>query len=245
MIEQNPYGIAALWLQSDGIIKTVALLLLLMSVASWLVIALRGYRLWHVRQQAKAASQFWHAQSIHDGVALLQATAQQAPHPRDPFHYLVQQGLQAAEHHQSHQQDLHGHLPLADWLTSSLKGAIDECNEQQQRGLSVLASTGSVAPFIGLFGTVWGIYHALVGIGASGKADISKIAGPVGEALIMTAFGLAVAIPAVLAYNALARANKANSARYNRFAFQLHAYLLTGAAPASRQQPRSNIQGAA
>lgn len=242
MMQDNPYGIAALWLQSDGVIKGVALILALMSFASWSVIAIRSWRLWQLRQQALAAAEFWHAQSFSAGVQLLGNT--QSPHA--PFGYLAEQGQQAAQHHATHSEDLHGQLPLADWLTSSLRGAIDECNEQQQRGLAILASTGSVAPFIGLFGTVWGIYHALVSIGASGQADISKIAGPVGEALIMTAFGLAVAIPAVLAYNAFGRANKANSARFNRFAFQLHAYLLTGAAPAQKQQLRSErLQGAA
>ena len=133
----------------------------------------------------------------------------------------------------SHQDDLHGKLPLSDWLTSTLKGAIEESAEQMQKGLAILASVGSTAPFVGLFGTVWGIYHALVGIGASGQASIDKVAGPVGEALIMTAFGLAVAIPAVLAYNALSRGNKGIISKLNRFAFQLHAYFMTGAAPKS------------
>src|SRR5690606_18564491 len=130
---------------------------------------------------------------------------------------LAEEGQAALDHHANHKSDLHGHLPLAEWLTSSLRGAIDECSERLQSGLAVLASVGSTAPFVGLFGTVWGIYHALVGIGVSGQASIDKVAGPVGEALIMTAFGLVVAIPAVLGYNAINRGNKAVMGKLNRF----------------------------
>lgn len=138
------------------------------------------------------------------------------------------EGHSAVNHHTSNKEDLHGQLTLADWLTESLRGAIDESAERMQGGLSILASVGSIAPFVGLFGTVWGIYHALVGIGISGQAGIDKVAGPVGEALIMTAFGLAVAIPAVLGYNTLTRSNKGLIGKLHRFARQLHAYFLTG-----------------
>jgi biopolymer transport protein ExbB len=141
----------------------------------------------------------------------------------------------AVEHHASSQNDLHGQISLAEWLTESLRGAIDESAERMQSGLAVLASVGSTAPFVGLFGTVWGIYHALIGIGASGQASIDKVAGPVGEALIMTACGLAVAIPAVVSYNALTRHNKGVINRLHRFARQLHAFFLTGA-PISKDE---------
>lgn len=219
--EQNPYGLETLWQQGDPVIKTVALILLIMSLASWTVILLRVVSLWRLNRIAKSASDFWHAQSFEQGLKLLGGCER-----NNPFGYLAEQGRLAMLHHATHKEDLHGHLPLADWLVSSLRSAVDEGREQMQRGLSILASVGSTAPFIGLFGTVWGIYHALVGIGVSGQAGIDKIAGPVGEALIMTAFGLAVAIPAVLSYNALVRSNKSVAGKLNRFAHQLHPYFL-------------------
>ncbi|WHZ10829.1 MAG: MotA/TolQ/ExbB proton channel family protein [Burkholderiaceae bacterium] len=220
----NPYGIAALFGHGDAIIKVVALLLLLMSIASWYVIVTRSWRLLRWRRAALAADDFWHAKSYADGLELLKGTAD-----GNPFRYLAQAGQAAVDHHVANEAGLRGQLSLAEWLTESLRGAIDECAERFQNGLPLLASVGATAPFVGLFGTVWGIYHALVGIGVAGQADIGQIAGPVGEALIMTAGGLAAAIPAVLAYNALTRANKAVLGRLNRFARQLHAYFLTGA----------------
>ena len=241
-MQDNPYGIALLWQQGDMVSKTVAFLLLLMSVASWTVIARRSYALWQLRRLQQAGREFWHAQSFAQGLQILSAANQQYDSRGNPFRFLADEGQAALDHHSSHQDDLHGRLPLTDWLTSTLKGAIEQSSEQMQKGLAVLASVGSTAPFVGLFGTVWGIYHALVGIGASGQASIDKVAGPVGEALIMTAFGLAVAIPAVLAYNALNRGNKGIISKLNRFAFQLHAYFLTGAAPKSAQgknQPKA------
>lgn len=235
MIEHNPYGISALWAQSDAVIKSVAIMLLAMSIASWCVILVRAIHLWKLQRVAQASRDFWHAQSFGQGLAILASASKQQNSRDNPFRYLADEGQAALDHHSSHQEDLHGHLPLSDWLTATLKGAIDESAEQMQRGLAILASVGSTAPFIGLFGTVWGIYHALVGIGTSGHASIDKVAGPVGEALVMTAFGLAVAIPAVLAYNALSRGNKGIINKLNRFAFQLHAYFMTGAAPKSAQ----------
>ena len=226
----NPYGVQAMWEQGDMVIKAVAMVLLAMSVASWYVIAVRGWRLMRLRKPARAQQDFWHAQSFGEGLSMLGDSAD------NPFRELAEEGQSALDHHTTHKEDLHGHLPLSDWLTACLKGSIDESAERLQRGLAILASVGSTAPFIGLFGTVWGIYHALVGIGVSGQASIDKVAGPVGEALIMTAFGLAVAIPAVLGYNALARSNKGVISKLNRFAHQLHAYLLTGAPPAGKKQ---------
>lgn len=222
-MQANPYGIEALWQQGDLVIKLVAVLLLAMSIASWCVIVLRTISQLRLRRAARAATDFWHTQSFSDGLQVLGA---------GPFRYLAEEGRAALDHHLSHRSDLHGDLPLADWLTASLRGAIDESTERMQRGLTLLATVGSVAPFVGLFGTVWGIYRALIGIGIAGSASIDKVAGPVGEALIMTAFGLAVAIPAVLGFNALTRGNKSVLGRLNRFALQLHAYFLMGAPPA-------------
>jgi biopolymer transport protein ExbB len=120
-------------------------------------------------------------------------------------------------------------MDVSDWVTRCLKDTMDDCVSRMQSGLAILASIGSTAPFVGLFGTVWGIYHALLSIGASGQSSIDQVAGPVGEALIMTAFGLFVAIPAVLGYNALTRANKGIVTKLNRFAHGLHAFFVTGA----------------
>jgi len=222
----NPYGIEAMWSQGDIVIKLVAVGLLMMSIASWYVIVVRAWGLFRLRKAAEKLAEFWHARSFEEGLHILGESDDD-----NPFRKLADEGHHALEHHLTHKSDLHGHLPLADWLTSTLRGSMDESAERLQRGLAILASVGSTAPFIGLFGTVWGIYHALVGIGVSGQASIDKVAGPVGEALIMTAFGLAVAIPAVLGYNALSRGNKGVMGRLNRFAHQLHSYLITGAAP--------------
>jgi len=222
-MSENPYGIVSLWTQGDVVIKSIAIILLLMSIASWYVIVTRVWRLVKIRRSAQALGQFWHTQSFAEGMKVLNSAG-----PGNPFSHLVLEGQAAVEHHSSNKEDLHGQLSLAEWLTDCLRSAIDETAERMQSGLSVLGSIGSTAPFVGLFGTVWGIYHALVSIGVSGQASIEKVAGPVGEALIMTAFGLAVAIPAVLGYNALTRSNKGVLSKLHRFARQLHAYFLTG-----------------
>ncbi|MFN3988228.1 MAG: MotA/TolQ/ExbB proton channel family protein [Rhodocyclaceae bacterium] len=224
MMENNPYGLSALWSGGDPIIRIVAMLLLAMSIASWFIIVTRSWRVVKLRRSARAAADFWHAHNWSEGLRRLDGGGD-----RNPFRHLAEEGKAAIDHHATNKEDLHGQISLAEWLTESLRGAIDESTERMQSGLSVLASVGATAPFIGLFGTVWGIYHALVGIGVAGQASIDKVAGPVGEALIMTAFGLAVAIPAVLGYNALMQANKGMRGKLNRFARQLHAYFLTGA----------------
>jgi biopolymer transport protein ExbB len=234
-MEHNPYGIAALWAQGDFLIRTIAVILLAMSVTSWYVIATRALQLVRLRRQARAAADFWHATSFGEGLHVLADGRAD-----NPFRHLAEEAMQAVDHHRGNQADLHGHLSLSDWLTSCLRGAIDEAAERIQAGLPILASIGSTAPFIGLLGTVWGIYHALVSIGVAGQADIGRIAGPVGEALIMTAFGLFVAIPAVLGYNALVRGNKAVLGRLNRFAHSLHAYFVTGA-PVRKNGDKPNL----
>lgn len=222
-MDHNPYGLAALWFQGDLVIKTVAVILLLMSVVSWYVIVTRILQALRLRGATRLMGAFWHSHTFDEGLAVLNE------HGYDnPFSNLALEGKAAVEHHAGSKNDLQGQLSLAEWLTESLRGEIDENAERLQAGLPILASIGSTAPFVGLFGTVWGIYHALVGIGVSGQASIDKVAGPVGEALIMTAFGLAVAIPAVLGYNALMRSNKAVINKMHRFARQLHAYFLTG-----------------
>jgi len=225
----NPYGIAALWLQGDWVIKLVALALLGMSVLSWTIIVIRAIKMARLKRAMKANDSFWHHHSYSEAVATLNTKGVD-----NPFRHLAIEAQASVDHHRGNLDDLHGQISLAEWLTESLRGAIDECVERLQSGLAILASIGSTAPFVGLFGTVWGIYHALVGIGASGQASIDKVAGPVGEALIMTAFGLFVAIPAVLFYNAYTRTNKGITNKMHRFARQLHSYFLTGA-PVSQE----------
>lgn len=222
-MNSSPYGIANLWAQGDAITRIVALVLLVMSILSWFVIVLKGLQLMRLRKQAAVAEEFWHSKSLDEGTRLLSPDRKE-----NPFRALVEDGASAAAHHAHSQEDLHGALNVSDWLTSCLRRSIDNITARMQSGLPVLASIGSTAPFVGLFGTVWGIYHALVSIGVSGDAGIDKVAGPVGEALIMTAFGLVVAIPAVLGYNTLLRGNKAMLAQLNNFAHDLHAYFITG-----------------
>ena len=219
----NPYGIAALWSGGDPVIRTVAVLLLLMSIASWFIIVTRVWRVVKLRRSARASADFWHAHSFGEGLHMLGGDAE-----GNPFRHLAEEGKAAIDHHASNREDLHGQISLAEWLTESLRGAIDESAERLQSGLSVLASVGATAPFVGLFGTVWGIYHALVGIGVAGQASIDKVAGPVGEALIMTAFGLAVAVPAVMGYNWLIRRNKTVMERIRAFSGDVHNVLLAG-----------------
>jgi biopolymer transport protein ExbB len=229
------FHVSQLWLQSDLAIRLVASLLLVMSIACWFLILRHALQVVRLHRAARAMQDFWHATSFDLGLTLL---AQAGEGASNPYRLLALECRQAVQHHQDKQQDLHGQLTLADWLSESLSGAIDDCAERLQGGLSILASVGSTAPFIGLFGTVWGIYHALTNLGMAGQNTLDKIAGPVGETLIMTAFGLAVAIPAVLAYNAFTRLNRRVVARMQRFARQLHAYSLTGAAthPITQQE---------
>jgi biopolymer transport protein ExbB len=220
-MEVSPYGLESLWVQGDIVTKGVAILLVAMSIASWYVILTKALQLFRLRRAGAAAGhQFWDTTSLSEGVATL---------GRDnPFAEVAKAGVSAMSHHQAHKGHLHEQLSVSDWVTLSLRQAIDEASAKLQTGMAVLASVGSTAPFVGLFGTVWGIYHALVAIGTSGQASIDKVAGPVGESLIMTALGLAVAIPATFGYNALVRGNKSTIANLNKFGFDLHALFVTG-----------------
>lgn len=219
----NTFGLSNIWMQGDAVTRLILMALIAMSVVSWIVIVLKALDVWRHKQSALGSEQFWHSSSLADGLALL------SQRPDDLFHTLAQAGREATEHHQAAQKQLHDRLDVSDWITRSLRNTIDDHASRLQNGLAILASIGSTAPFVGLFGTVWGIYHALVSIGMNGSASIETVAGPIGEALIMTGLGLAVAIPAVLGYNALLRGNKFIMARLNRFAHDLHAYYVTGA----------------
>ncbi len=211
----NPYGIEALWKTSDAVAKTVLLLLLVMSVSSWYVLIVKLLEQAKIGRQARTAGKdFWSAGTVEQGCAKLDANS--------PFRFIAEAGLDATKKHDG----LMGHVPLNDWVTMNIGRAVERVQSSLQGGLSVLATVGSIAPFVGLFGTVWGIYHALTAIGISGQASIDKVAGPVGEALIMTAIGLAVAVPAVLAYNWLVGRNKNAMADVRAFGGDLHAVIL-------------------
>ena len=217
-----PVGLSGVWLQGDWVTRMVLLVLLAMSVASWLVIALRAWHLTQLRAWSRKVDAFWRCADYQPGLDAL------GSEPGNPFRALAEQGRQAALHPRAELPRLQDRLDMSDWISRTLRNTIDDAGARLQTGMAVLASVGSTAPFVGLFGTVWGIYHALVGISAAGQATLDKVAGPIGEALIMTALGLAVAIPAVLGYNALVRGNKSVTVQLNRFAHDLLAYWLTG-----------------
>jgi biopolymer transport protein ExbB len=218
----NPYGLAALWSGSDLVAKTVLLILVVMSVGSWYLLIVKWIEQQRMLTQAKATEAFWTAASVAQGVDTLAAGS--------PFRFIAQAGADASVKHAG----LLGQIDLNTWITMSIQRAIERVQGRLQNGLAFLATVGSTAPFVGLFGTVWGIYHALTAIGVAGQASIDKVAGPVGESLIMTAIGLAVAVPAVLGYNWLVRRNKAVMDEVRGFAADLHAVLLAQASAASK-----------
>jgi biopolymer transport protein ExbB len=220
---ESHFGLVNLWQQGDAITRSVVVLLLAMSLASWTVIAVKAIGVLRIKRLASRAESFWHSSDLTEGLVNL------GPARDNPFRFLAEEGRNATAHHSNTRAQLHDALDISDWVTRCLRNAVDDAVAGLQSGLAILASVGSTAPFVGLFGTVWGIYHALMGISATGQASIDAVSGPIGEALIMTALGLAVAIPAVLGYNALVRGNKAIVSRLNRFAHDLHAYFVTGA----------------
>jgi len=216
---ENPYGLQALWAGGDLIARSVLIILMIMSLSSWYVILTKLWDQRKLKQSARVVEkQFWTAPSLKDGVERLKKG--------DDFRAIAEDGLRAASHHDGRLTD---RIDLHEWITMSLQRAVDGVNSKLQSGLGLLATVGSVAPFVGLFGTVWGILNALVGIGIAGQASIDKVAGPVGEALIMTAIGLFVAVPAVMGYNWLLGRNKVLQDALRNFASDLHAYLVSGA----------------
>jgi len=215
---ENPYGFGAMWEHGDWVAKSTLFILIFMSMGTWYIMILRLFDTASVMRQADAAQKnFWSAGSLKEGVAKLDANS--------VFRTVVEDGLKATEHHEGKLTD---QIDLNEWVTMSLQRSQDAINYRLQGGLAFLASVGSVAPFVGLFGTVWGILNALISIGVAGQVSIDRVAGPLGEALIMTAIGLAVAVPAVLAYNMLVRRNKIVAERVRNFAADVHAVLLSG-----------------
>ena len=214
---ENPYGLGALWTNGDYISKGVLVILAVMSFGSWLIFILRMIDSIVIMRHARTATnRFWETPNLHEGMEKLE--------PSSAFRAIAESGLKAADHHDGRLTD---RISINEWIEMSLQRAVTKAGNDLQSGLSFLATVGSTSPFVGLFGTVLGILHALIGIGIAGQASIDKVAGPVGEALIMTAFGLAVAVPAVLFYNYLIARNKVALDRLRDFAADIQAVLLS------------------
>ncbi|HUR41899.1 MAG TPA: MotA/TolQ/ExbB proton channel family protein [Verrucomicrobiae bacterium] len=222
----NQMGFGNLLAQADGVALAVLLLLLLMAVFSWYYIITKALRAFAIRKKADTVvARFWEASSLGDGIKWLEGQRKS-----EPFSKIGLDCVNAAQHHEKHTGGRLGDaMSASEFVERSLRKAISRETSQLETGLTFLATVGSTAPFVGLFGTVWGIYHALIRIGASGEASLDAVAAPVGEALIMTAIGLAVAVPAVLGYNFLVRSNRVVIGSFDNFAHDLHQYMTTGA----------------
>ncbi|HUL97818.1 MAG TPA: MotA/TolQ/ExbB proton channel family protein [Usitatibacter sp.] len=221
---ENPYGLEALWKGGDFVSRGTLIILVIMSMGSWYIMFVKVYEQAKLfRQSREVQDKFWGAASVTDGTNNLKDGT--------PFRYIAETGVKSTQHHEG---KLLEQIDLNTWVTMSLQRAVDNVSSRLQDGLAFLATVGSTAPFVGLFGTVWGIYHALTAIGIAGQASIDKVAGPVGEALIMTAFGLAVAVPAVLGYNWLVRRNKIALESLRAFGADLHMVLMSGGGVSKR-----------
>lgn len=221
---ENPLGFAHFLAHADGVARFILALMLLMSAGTWYLIVTKGVALYLARNKSKEFLQdFWAAGSLDAVARQLRETG-----VTDAFSHLVHHGFTAIEQHRGGSRGLIDAGTPDEFLTRSLKRAIAQDKARMEYGQTFLATVSSSAPFVGLFGTVWGIYHALLAIGISGQGTLDKVAGPVGEALIMTAIGLAVAIPAAIAYNAFARANRNTLAELNSFAHDVFTFLATG-----------------
>jgi biopolymer transport protein ExbB len=236
---ENPFGLTAFVKQLDPVGTGVLVILIIMSLASWYILLTK---LWDQRRLRKDYAEvhkgFWTAGNLRDGIAKLGKD--------NVFKMVAEDGVRAAQHHEGRLTD---QIPLHEWITVSLYRSVDSVNSRLQNGLAVLATVGSTAPFVGLFGTVWGIYNALISISLAGQASLDKVAGPIGEALIMTALGLFVAVPAVMGYNWLLRRNKDIQEKLRYFTADLHSYLVSGArvdaTPAAAPRPGATAAGAA
>src|SRR5579863_1402604 len=226
----NPYGLGALWKNGDFVARFVLILLVIMSMGSWYIMITKFFEQMRANARAKNAdAKLWSAPSLTEGAKQLDENS--------PFRFIAETAIEAGEHHD---EALLESVDRNTWIDTSVERAITNVSNRLQDGLAFLGTVGSTAPFVGLFGTVWGIYHALTAIGIAGQASIDKVAGPVGEALIMTAIGLAVAVPAVLGYNFLVRRNKSVMERVRAFGAQLHTVLL---ARSKRSTKRGGVAG--
>jgi biopolymer transport protein ExbB len=218
----NPYGLGALWAQGDFVARGTLIILVIMSMGSWYILITKLYESLKIAGEARAARKgFFKNASLSDAAKTLKQGS--------AFRFIAETGIQASEHHEG---ALTEHIDRNTWVTMSVDRSVGDVQSRLQDGLAFLATVGSTAPFVGLFGTVWGIYHALTAIGIAGQASIDKVAGPVGEALIMTAIGLAVAVPAVLGYNWLVRRNKVTLEAVRGFSADLHGVLMGARAAA-------------
>ncbi|MDE3011918.1 MAG: MotA/TolQ/ExbB proton channel family protein [Pseudomonadota bacterium] len=215
----NPYGLKALWAGGDFVARGTLFILAIMSLGTWYILITKLIEQSKImKHAAEAQDKFWSAASVQEGTATLAEDS--------PFRYIAETGQSANVHHEGKLVEA---IDRHSWVTMSIQRAVDLVAGRLQEGLTFLATVGSTAPFVGLFGTVWGIYNALTAIGIAGQASIDKVAGPVGEALIMTAIGLAVAVPAVLGYNWLVRRNKTAMERVRTFGADVHSVLIAGA----------------
>ncbi|PYD60129.1 MotA/TolQ/ExbB proton channel family protein, partial [Gluconacetobacter entanii] len=216
--EGNPYGLGALWANGDFIARGVLLIMVFMSVGTWVIMIKKFFEQASLFSAAKdVTAKFWTKPTIKQGAEALPQNS--------PFRYIAETGVKAAEHHEGTMQES---IDLHSWTTMSIQRSVDLIQTRLQGGLAFLGTVGSTSPFVGLFGTVWGIYHALTAIGIAGNASIDKVAGPVGESLIMTAIGLGTAVPAVLGYNLLVRRNKGAMDLVRNFAADLQSILMGG-----------------
>lgn len=218
-------GLSNFLQQADAVAWFILIVLMVMSIGSWYYIAIKG---WRYMQSGKRSQQFldsfWASPNLQAVAERLGKTGID-----NPFSHLVHHGFSAIEQHNSRQANALVDAGSADeFLTRSLKRAIEQDKSRLENGLTFLATVASSAPFVGLFGTVWGIYHALLAIGAAGQSDLAAISGPIGEALIMTGFGLAVAIPAAVGYNVFVRLNRNTLVQLNSFAHDVFAFMSTG-----------------
>ncbi|MES2626092.1 MAG: MotA/TolQ/ExbB proton channel family protein [Pseudomonadota bacterium] len=232
-------GFSGFLAQTDSVGMGIVVILAFMSIVTWALIVGKGILTWREKRRSKAfLDTFWNASSLSEVGSTLKDTAD---HTQDNlFAHLTWHGLQAVKHGGVNAKRLEDAGGGAEFLTRSLRRVIDEETARLEAGLTILASIGSTAPFVGLFGTVWGVYHALAAISLTGQSTLDKVAGPVGEALIMTAAGLAVAMPAVLAFNAFVRFNRVVLAQLDSFAHDLFSLLTMGSRVSESVVPIKN-----
>lgn len=231
----------AFWSQADPVGKAVLLLLLVMSVTTWSLMLFKAVRIWSIRRTgARVLDAFWNAPDLQQAAQRARSAG-----PHSPFSELAAAIAHCKGEGDGEKRTLARALEPPDYAASMLRGALHRSARELESGLSVLASVGATAPFVGLFGTVWGIYHALAAIGASGQASLDRVAGPVGEALVMTALGIAVAVPAVLAYNFLLRATRDLSRALDGFAQDLYAFAVEGSDAAAVRSPQPALAASA
>ena len=222
-MQENAFGFAHLWASGDAISHAVAIILAIMSIISWYLILAKAVDWWSMRRAAKALGAFWSATSVSEGIAILRQADDNSPYAQ-----LATQANCCNNDCEAATGRLASRFDPAEQMERALRQQLSTAQASMENGLTLLATTGATAPFVGLLGTVWGIYHALIAIGLSGQAALEKVAGPVGEALIMPAAGLAVALPAVFAYNAFTRSNRVILADLDAFAHDLHAFFTVG-----------------